>query len=321
MLNAAHRLSFGTSGLGGLYKPLAPGEAEAVLTAAWDSGTRYFDTAPHYGNGAAEGLLGNFLRDREGWVLSTKVGRVLTPDPNPPAVINGFHSSWPFKQEFDFSYDGIMRSVEDSFQRLGLNRIDILYVHDIGEPAAGTDTPEHRAALLDSGQKALEQLKADGTVAAVGLGVNRVETCNDLIGQMHIDLILLAGRYTLLDGSAREGLLNKLAAHDIRLVIGGVFNSGILATGPVDGAHFNYAPASPEILERTSAIKAICDSHDVPLAAAALQYPDRHPLVASTLIGTSKAASWLRNVDQFNRAIPEALWADLASAGFIEPQP
>ncbi|WP_305969022.1 MULTISPECIES: aldo/keto reductase [unclassified Mameliella] len=318
MLNDSHRLSLGTAALAGLYRPVSKTAVQEVLTTAWDSGIRYFDTAPHYGNGAAESLIGDFLRDRDGWILSTKVGRVLTPDPAPPAVVNGFHNGRPFRQAFDFTHDGIMRSVEDSFQRLGLNRIDILYVHDIGDPGAGTDTPDHRAQLLDSGAKALERLKADGTVKAIGLGVNTVEICQELVGQFDMDLILLAGRHTLLDQSAHHGLFPQLEKHGVRLVIGGVFNSGILATGPVPGAHYNYAPASDEILDRVARIEAICDRHDTPLPAAALQYPDQSPLVASTLIGTAKASSLKCNIAQFNDDLPPALWADLRAAGIIE---
>lgn len=232
-------------------------------------------------------------------------------------MVNGFHNAWPFKQKFDFTYDGIMRSVEDSFQRLGLNRIDILFVHDIGDPDAGTDTDEHRAQLLDSGVKALEALKASGTIRAVGLGVNTVEICEELVGQFEMDLILLAGRYTLLDQSARLRLFPKLVEHNIRLVIGGVFNSGILATGPVSGAHYNYSPAPPDVLDRVAEIEAICSAHNVPLPAAAIQYPDKSPLVASTLIGTAKASSLLRNISQFNKSLPDALWRQLQADGFI----
>lgn len=314
MLTETHRLSFGSAAIAGLYRPVSEADAEAVLTAAWDQGIRYFDTAPHYGHGASEHLLGRFLRDRDGWVLSTKVGRILTPDANPPAEVNGFHSAWPFKQHYDYTYDGIMRSVEDSYQRLGLNRIDILYVHDIGDPGAGTDTAEHRAQLLDSGVRALEELKSSGTVGAVGLGVNTVEICEELIGRMPIDLILLAGRYTLLDRSATARLFPMAEKHGIRFVIGGVFNSGILATGPVEGAHYNYAPASQDILDHTARLAAICARHDTSLAAAALQFPDRHPLVASTLIGTGKVSSLTRNVQQFGAALPEALWSELEGA-------
>lgn len=317
MLNEKHRLALGTAALAGLYRPVSKAAVQDVLRTAWDNGIRFFDTAPHYGNGAAESLLGEFLRDRDGWLLSTKVGRLLTPDSNPPNVVNGFHNAWPFKQHFDFTYDGIMRSAEDSFQRLGLNQIDILFVHDIGDPDAGTNTKEHRAQLLDSGVKALEELKAGGIVKAIGLGVNTVEICEELLGQFDMDLILLAGRYTLLDQSARIRLFPLLQKHDVRLVIGGVFNSGILATGARPGAHFNYAPATAEILEKVENIEAICAQHDVPLPAAAIQYPDQHPLVASTLIGTTKATSLKRNIDQFKTALPPVLWEDFRTHGVI----
>ncbi|SIN76799.1 aldo/keto reductase [Vannielia litorea] len=314
MLREDHRLSFGTGGLGGLYRPVGEAEAEAVLEAAWEAGIRYFDTAPHYGHGMAEHRLGRFLRGREGWLLSTKAGRILTPDRDPPAVVNGFHSALPFRQRFDFTYDGIMRSVEDSYQRLGLNRIDILYVHDIGDADAGTDSAEHRAQLLDSGVRALEELKSSGTLGAVGLGVNTVEICEELIGRMPIDLILLAGRYTLLDRSATARLFPLAEAHGIRFVIGGVFNSGILATGPVEGAHYNYAPAPQDILDHVARLEAVCAAHSAPLASAALQFPDRHPLVVSTLIGTGKVSSLTRNVAQFAADLPDALWSELEGA-------
>lgn len=317
MLTLKHRLSFGCSGLAGMYKPVSTSEALDVLDTAWQNGIRYFDTAPHYGNGMSEHRLGSFLRDKSEWILSTKVGRVLSPTPNPPAIVNGFHNTLPFDQRFDFSYDGIMRSVEGSFNRLGLNRIDILYVHDIGDPGAGTDTPVHRSELLGSGARALEQLKSQGIVGAVGLGVNTVEICEDLIGRMNIDLILLAGRYTLLEQSARDRLFPICLNHNIRLVIGGVFNSGILATGPVDGAHYDYAPAPQNIMDRVAAIQAICTRNDVPLAAASLQYPDRNPLVASTLVGTSNSASLIRNTEQFNMPLPSGLWDDLKAEGVI----
>ncbi|NRB19662.1 MAG: aldo/keto reductase [Rhodobacteraceae bacterium] len=317
MLLPDHKLSFGCASVAGLFKPVNSQEAHDVLTTAWNAGIRYFDTAPHYGHGVSERRLGDFLRDKSGWVISTKVGRILTPDLNPPNIANGFHSALPFKQEFDFSYDGIMRSVDDSFQRLGLNRIDILYVHDIGDPGAGTDTPHHRAQLLDGGHRALSDLKSQGVISSVGLGVNTVEICEGLLGQMEIDLILLAGRYTLLEQTAEVRLFPLLEQHGVKLVIGGVFNSGILATGPVAGAHYNYAPAPQSILDRTTQIESVCARHNVPMAAAALQYPAQSPHVASTLIGTSKSSSLLRNVTQFEMPLPTDLWADLRRENLI----
>lgn len=317
MLLSNHKLSFGCASIAGLFKPVSLQDSHDVLTTAWEAGIRYFDTAPHYGHGVSERRLGDFLRDKDGWVLSTKVGRILTPDQNPPNVVNGFHSALPFKQEFDFSYDGIMRSVEDSFQRLGLNRVDILYVHDIGDPGVNTNTPYHRAQLLEGGARALSELKAQGVVSSVGLGVNTVEVCEDLLGQMEIDLILLAGRYTLLEQTAEARLFPLLKQYGVKLVIGGVFNSGILATGPVEGAHYNYAPAPQPILDRTAQIQAVCARHDVPMAAAALQYPAQSVHVASTLIGTSKSSSLLRNVAQLKAPLPADLWADLQRENLI----
>jgi D-threo-aldose 1-dehydrogenase len=317
MLTQDHELSFGCGSIAGLFKPVSDTESHEVLTAAWDAGIRYFDTAPHYGHGQSERRVGDFLRDRQDWVLSTKVGRILSPDQNPPDVVNGFHSALPFQQRFDFSYDAVMRSVEDSFQRLGLNRIDILYVHDIGDHDAGSDTPEHRAQLLEGGQRALSELKSQGVVSAIGLGVNTVEICEELLGKMEIDLILLAGRYTLLEQKARTRLFPLLQQYGVKLVIGGVFNSGILATGPVDGAHYNYAPAPQGIKDQTARIQAVCARYDVPLATAALQYPAQSDFVSSTLIGTSKTGSLLRNIQQYHVPLPPALWKDLRAEGLI----
>lgn len=318
MLDAgAHRLAFGCSSLGGLYAPMSDSAATELLQTAWDAGIRYFDTAPHYGNGMSEQRLGQFLRGRDGYVLSTKVGRVLTPARNPATVVSGFHSSLPFDQHFDYSYDGIMQSVEDSLNRLGLPSVDILYVHDIGDPDVGVDAPRHIDAFTSGGHRALSELKADGVVKAIGLGVNTVQICEDLIGEVEIDLILLAGRYTLLDQSAAAKLIPRCRKHDIGIVIGGVFNSGILATGAVDGAHYDYAPAGPEILARVRKIERICRKHSIPLAAAALQFPARNPAVVSTLLGTSKPASLRRNMDLSDMQIPPAFWSDLAECGIL----
>ncbi|TCL10297.1 D-threo-aldose 1-dehydrogenase [Shimia isoporae] len=311
MLDERHRLSFGCSALAGLYHPISEAGSRQVLQAAWDEGFRYFDTAPHYGNGMSERRVGDFLRDKDGWLLSTKVGRILTPDRYPRTPTNGFFNPLPFQQHFDFSYDGIMRSVEGSFQRLGLNRIDILYVHDIGDPAVGTDTPEHISSLLEGGQRALVELKSSGVIKAFGLGVNTTRICEDLVGRMDLDLILLAGRYTLLDQSATKRLFPLCAAHDVGIVIGGVYNSGILATGAIEGAFFDYAPANTDVLEQVRELEAICARFEVPLASAALQYPARHPLVASTLLGTSKVSSVSRNLRSWSHQIPEELWSAL----------
>lgn len=314
------KTAFGASGIANMYREISLKDAEAVLQVAWDANIRYFDTAPHYGHGLSERRLGDFLRqhDQDEYVLSTKVGRILTPLDRPAKELNGFINPLPFKQTYDYSYDGIMRSVEASFNRLGLNKIDVLYVHDIGACTHGPDADHYFDQLTQTGHRALAQLKSEGTVKAVGLGVNEVEVCQALMGRMEMDLILLAGRYTLLDQAAASGLLDLCTQNDVRLVIGGVFNSGILATGPVAGAHYDYEPASPQILQRVTQIEVICKRHNVPLAAAALAFPMRAKQVASILIGTAKTSSLHRNLDLINQSIPEALWQELAAADLID---
>lgn len=313
------KIAFGASGIANMYREVSLDAANAVFSAAWDAGIRYFDTAPHYGQGLSERRLGDFLRqyDQDEYILSTKVGRILTPLDRPAAEMNGFINPLPFKQTYDYSYDGIMRSVEGSFNRLGLNKIDILYVHDIGDVTHGDAAPTFFKQLTETGHRALSQLKAEGTVKAIGLGVNEVEVCEALMDRMEMDLILLAGRYTLLDQSAAANLLGLCSKNKVRLVIGGVFNSGILATGPKPGAHYDYEPASKEILDQVANIEAICVRHDVPLAAAALAFPLRAPEVATVLIGTAKSSSLMRNLALFDYAIPDALWQDLKDAGFL----
>lgn len=313
------KIAFGASGIANMYREVSLDDANTVLSAVWDAGIRYFDTAPHYGHGMSERRLGDFLRqyDQDEYIISTKVGRILTPLDRPVAEMNGFVNPLPFKQTFDYSYDGIMRSVEGSFNRLGLNKLDILYVHDIGDVTHGDAAPAFFKQLTETGHRALSQLKAEGTVKAIGLGVNEVEVCEALMGHMEMDLILLAGRYTLLDQSAAANLLGLCAKNRVRLVIGGVFNSGILATGPKPGAHYDYELASQEILDQVTLIESICKRHDVPLAAAALAFPLRAQEVASVLIGTAKSSSLLRNLKLLDLTIPDALWQDLKVAGLM----
>ena len=316
MLTDEHRLSFGGSGLGGLFRKVSAKEAHDLLSAAWDAGIRYFDTAPHYGHGSSERRLGDFLRDKTGHVISTKVGRLLSPDPAPPPVVHGFHSALPFKQRYDFTHDGVLRSHEDSLQRMGLDHVDILFAHDLGDPDAGTDTDHHRAEFLEGGgHRAMARLKEEGTISAIGIGVNTIEICEELVGRVELDHILLAGRYTLLEQRALERLFPLCEAHGVKIVVGGVFNSGILATGATEGTTYNYAPATQPIMDRVREIEAICARHDVALPTAALQYPAQHPLVASTLIGTTQTRTLLRNIDHFAAPVSQTLWQELSDAG------
>jgi D-threo-aldose 1-dehydrogenase len=279
--------------------------------AAWDAGIRYFDTAPFYGFGLSERRMGDVLRGqpRDSYVLSTKVGRLLRPVPEHQVPDHSYVEPLPFTVDYDYSYDGIMRSFEFSFARLGLNRIDILFVHDIGTYTHGEEANrKHFRDLMDSGLKALDQLKSEGSISAFGLGVNEVQVCLDVMSRTPIDCILLAGRYTLLDRGASRELLPLCAKTKTSLIIGGVFNSGILATGPVPGAHFDYGPASQDVLDRVSRMEVAARSRGIPLAAAAMQFPLRDPNVATVLIGTAKPSSLKRNLHDLATQVPQEAW-------------
>jgi D-threo-aldose 1-dehydrogenase len=291
--------SFGTAPLGGMYRTCPRDVAMATLSAAWDSGMRFFDTAPWYGFGLAERRVGDFLRDKpsDSYVLSTKVGRLLKPVADDKVPSFGFVDPLPFGTDYDYSYDGIMRSVEFSHARLGLNRIDILFVHDIGVYTHGAERNAiYLRQLFDGGLRALEELKSSGAISAYGLGVNEVPVCLDVMRQADLDCLLLAGRYTLLDRSAVAELLPLCDKTSTSLIVGGVFNSGILATGPVEGAHFDYAPATPDVLQKVAAMEKIAAAQGAPLAAPAMQYPLHNPLVASVLLGTARPEGLTRNM-------------------------
>ena len=304
---AVTEFSFGTAALGGLYRSCPRDMAMATLDAAWDEGLRYFDTAPWYGFGLAERRTGDFLRDKpaKDYVLSTKVGRVMVPVAEGKVPSYGYVDPLPFDVVYDYSYDGIMRSVELSHARLGLNRIDILYVHDIGVYTHGAEkNAAHFRDLMDSGLRALEELKSSGAIKAYGLGVNEVPVCLEVLRRTAIDCILLAGRYTLLDRSAVDELLPLCAARDTSLVLGGIFNSGILATGPVEGARFDYMPADDTVRGKVAAMEAIAREKGVTLAGAALNFPLADPAVASVLLGTAKPAGLRRNMELARLDLP-----------------
>ncbi len=309
---AVTQFGFGGAAIGGLYRECTREAAIETLQTAWDAGLRYFDTAPFYGFGLSERRTGDFLhsKPRETYVLSTKVGRLLRPVPEDQVPDYSYVNPLPFTVDYDYSYDGIMRSFEFSYARLGLNKIDILYVHDIGAYTHGAEkNAVYLAQLLDSGIRALDELKTSGAISAYGLGVNEVEVCLDVIARHPIDCILLAGRYSLLDRSAERDLLDVCRKKQISLVIGGVFNSGILATGPVAGANFDYGPASEDVLTRVRAMQEIAEDNDIPLAAAAVQFPLREPVVANVLIGTAKPSSLTRNMELLKVNVPDAVYA------------
>ena len=301
-------ISFGCGGIGGLYRECSLENANAVLHAAWASGVRMFDTAPRYGAGLSERRTGDFLRGhvRNDIVLSTKVGRLLKPVPSSTQPRNGFVGGLDFDADYDYSYDGIMRSVEMSYARLGLNRIDILYVHDLGDYTHGIELgATHFKTFCNGGMKALQKLKSSGVIGGWGLGVNEVKVCLDVMSEADMDCILLAGRYTLLDRSAEAELISRCTERKTSLVIGGVFNSGILATGAGPDAYFDYGPANADIIGRVNGLQALAAEYGIPLAAAALQFPLHSPVVASVLIGTAKAATLLKNLELLSTKVPE----------------
>ncbi|MCO6048390.1 aldo/keto reductase [Mesorhizobium sp. RP14(2022)] len=305
--------SFGTAPLGNMFQVVSREQGMDALEAAWEGGMRYFDTAPHYGFGLAERRVGDFLRGKpkDEWVLSTKVGRLLSPVPEDQVPQVGFVDPLPFKLTYDYSYDAIMRSVEFSYARLGLNRIDILYVHDIGSYTHGPEkTEEHLRQLIEGGGiRALEELKKAGTIHAFGLGVNETQICLDVMARADIDCILLAGRYTLLDRTAEDKLLPLCREKGTSLVIGGVFNSGILATGPVPGAHFDYGEAPNDVREKVGQMEEVAKSGGYALPAAALQFPLHSEEVATVLVGSSKRSSLERNFKLLETPIPDSEWA------------
>ncbi len=316
---AISTFGFGGAPLGNMHRALCEEEAQLTVEAAWDAGLRYFDTAPYYGHGLSEMRIGAVLRSkrRDDFVISTKVGRVLEPCA-PGEEHSGIYLNTPqFSVRYDYSYDGVMRSYESSLIRLGLDHIDILYVHDIGGLTHGAQADGHYHDLIEGGWRALDELRRAGAVKAIGLGVNENAICEHLLRDADPNVFLLAGRYTLLDQSAAEQLLPACVERGVGVVLGGPYNSGILATGPVAGAYYDYEPASAEILDRTACLQKICESHGVSLAAAALQFPLRHPAILSVIPGSQTSDQVARNVSTFAKVAPEALWEELAAKELI----
>jgi len=308
-------LGIGTATLGGSRIDVTREESEAIIHAGWAEGVRYVDTAPFYGVGAAERRVGDALRDkpRDDWVLSTKVGRLLRADANAEGP-GGRKPPLPFAVVYDYSYDGIMRSLEDSFQRLGLARADMLFAHDIGVYQHGAEQNAiHMRALRNSGYRALDKLRSEGTVQAIGIGVNEREACMEVMQFGQWDAFLLAGRYTLLEQAPLEDLIPKCQAAGTTLVIGGPLNSGLLAGRDT----WNYAPAPPDMTARADAIRRVCESHGASLPAAALQFPLAHPVVSAIIPGPRNEDEFETNLKLLQHKLPSALWSDLKREGLL----
>ncbi len=315
-------LGFGTAPLGNLYRAIADEEADALLNRAWDSGVRYFDTAPLYGYGLAETRLNRLLRGkpRDSYVLSSKIGRLLRAVPPEEREGEGKWFETPSRKEiYDYGYDGVMRSVEFSLERLGTDRIDILYAHDLDLTNHGTQeaVDARLAELMEGGYRALLRLRDEGVIAAFGAGVNEWEPAQWLAERGDFDIFLLAGRYTLLEQESLETFLPLVESRGMGIVIGGPYNSGILATGPREGAWYNYFPAPAEILERVRRILVVCDAHGVRMVDAAFRFPLCHPSVVSVIPGGQAVAEMDSNRRAAAAAIPEALWRDLKDAGLM----
>jgi len=330
------RIGLGGAALGNLFEALSDADAEAVVAAAWSDGCRSFDTAPHYGNGLSEHRVGRALRAcggdgaqarigpapnaEAGFVLSSKVGRLLLPHSAAPRDQHGYIGVLPFVQRWDYSAAGTRRSVEDSLQRLGLARLSVVYVHDLDAANHGERAPQVLRQVLDQTLPALRRLQQEGLVGAIGLGVNDVAVVQQVLRHADLDALLLAGRHTLIDHSAlHAGLLADCVRRGVRIALGGVFNSGILATG-VRGPHaatFNYAPATAEWRARTAAIEAVCDGFGVPLRAAALQFPLAHDAVEIVMVGPRSVAQWADCTALMAAPVPAAFWSALRERGLL----
>jgi D-threo-aldose 1-dehydrogenase len=315
-------LGFGAASLGNLYRIVSDSDARETAGAALKAGITYFDTAPYYGFGLSERRVGDALREHVGVVISTKVGRLLkaSADVHGYAERHGFCSPMPFEPEFDYTFEGVMTSWEASKQRLGLAHIDILYVHDIGRLTHGKRHEMTFHQLTDGGGfRALEQLRATGQILAFGIGVNETAICLEAMKHAHLDVILLAGRYTLLEQNALDELLPTCERAGTSIVVGGPYNSGILATGTRRGGalHYDYGIAPQTVVDRVRRLEEHCGQHDVPLAAAALQFPLAHPQVVSVIPGLGSPHHIERTLALYKMNIPDALWLALKNDGLL----
>lgn len=315
-------LGFGGGAVGNLFEAITDDQANATIVAALAAGLTYIDTAPHYGFGLSEKRIGRALATHDPGgriVLSTKVGRTLvyTPDADVRQLRQAFVTPEPFESRFDYSYDAVMRSFDESCRRLGRERIDILYAHDLGRATHGAAHPAVFTAFLDGGYRAMRVLRDEGRVAAIGLGVNEWQVCVEAMAAADFDVILLAGRYTLLEQSSLDQFFPACAARGVAVMIGGPYNSGILAAGTRGAAHYDYGAVPPAVMERVAALERVCDVHGVPLAAAALQFPLAHPQVVSVIAGFKTRLEVEQATAMMAWSIPASLWSDLRDMHLI----
>jgi D-threo-aldose 1-dehydrogenase len=317
-------MGFGAAPLGDLFQRLDEREALATVEAAWEAGFNLFDASPHYGNGLAEARCGAVLRrfPRDEVVFCTKVGRVMDPftpveKPRPDVVSPGFAGGFPHRAHFDYSRDGVMRSVEQSLLRTGFDRIDILLIHDVDVWTHGPDYDKRFGEAMAGAYKALDELRGSGFVKAIGVGVNEADVASRFLREGDFDTVLLAGRYSLLEQPAVEEFMPLAVEKKVGVMLGGVFNSGILATGAVEGAKFNYGPAPKDVMDRVRRIEAVCARHGVPLRRAALAFAAAHPAVVSLVIGAVKPEEVRANAAEMSAGVPAALWKELKAEGLL----
>ena len=312
-------LSFGGAPLGAVGDRLTDADVQAIVQRAWQGGLRYFDTAPLYGHGLSEKRLGSVLRElpRDEFVLSTKVGRLLVPEAQGERF-PGMRDAEPLAIRYDYSYDAVRRSLTSSLERLGLDRVDILLCHDIDVWTHGDAQPGIFEAARNGALPALRDLREQGVVRTIGLGVNEWQVCSRVLDEMDVDCFLLAGRFTLLEQEPLAEFLPQCLQRQVSVIIGGPYNSGILATDNPRRATYDYKPAPEHLLRKAAAIRRLCQDHGVDPRAAALQYPLRHPAVAAVIPGVWAVREVEENLALFATEIPAALWSDLAAAGLAE---
>ncbi len=310
-------LGFGALQVGDYFAKMSDATATGAITAAWDAGVRYFDTAPKYGRGLSEHRLGGVLRNypRPDYTLSTKVGRRLVPDHELSSIPD--HRGLPFRFVPDLSYDGTRRGIEESLHRLGLSRIDLAFIHELEPRVYGLDYLDRFREAMDGCYRALDDLRGAGVIGGIGAGMNDAEASVRLMKAADLDCLMLAGRYTLLEQQTLDDVLPLALDKAIGIIIGAPFNSGVLATGAIETARYNNRPLEPALVERVQQIEAVCAVHDVPLAAAALQFPLGHPAVVSIVAGMASAEEVRRNRQLIIEDIPAGFWTDLKDRHLI----
>jgi len=312
-------LGLGGAPLGDLFEAISEDRAQSIVEAAWDGGIRLFDTAPWYGHGQSEHRLGHVLRQktRDSYFLSTKIGRTYKAASSASYRTDPWVGGLPFELTFDYSYDGIMRSYEDSLQRLGLHRADLLVIHDLDEPYHGEALATHRQMLETSGWRALDELRSSGAIRGIGAGINDNLLIPWFLNHFDLDYLLVAMPYTLLNQEPLDDTFLACQAKGVSVVIGSPFASGILATGPIDDAMYEYAPANEEVLQRTRLISDVCKQHDISLQAAALQFPLGHDVVTAVIPGATRPEHVTSNLENLGVVIPKAFWDELKDRGLI----